>query len=139
MTMKITRITEDTKFRIDYDWFEKNGQDVHVLIAKCLTPEQIEAAGDESLSATFDSVDPETAEVSRVTRAMQMIRAERAHDPEFISPQTPVTEAAFRAFLLNNNVSMSAAELALRIGRTPKEIIDRLGGRVVYNGIKPLK
>jgi hypothetical protein len=34
---------------------------------------------------------------------------------------------------------MSAAELALRIGRTPKEIIDRLGGRVVYNGIKPLK
>lgn len=139
MNMKITRVSEDTKFRIDYEWFEKNGQDVHVLIAKCLTPEQIERVGDEPLNASFDTVDPETAEVSRVTRAMQIIRAERVHDPEFISPHTPVAEAAFRAFLLNNNIPMSAGELALRIGRTPKEIIDRLGGRVVYNGVKPVK
>ena len=113
--MKITRLTEDTKFRIDYDWFEKNGQDVNVLIAKCLTSEQIEQAGDESLEATFDSVDAETAEVSIVTRAMQLIRAERSTDPEFISPHTPVAEAAFRAFLLNNNMPMSAGELALRV------------------------
>jgi hypothetical protein len=139
MNMKFARVTEETKFKIDYDWFEKNGQDVNVLIVKCLTPQQLEGAGDEPLDASFDSVDPETAEVSRVTRAMQLIRAERAHDPEFISPHTPVAEAAFRAFLLNNNVPMSAGELALRIGRTSKEIIDRLGGRVVYNGIKPVK
>lgn len=136
--MKITRVTEDTKFKIDYAWFDKNGQDVNVLIAKCLTQEQLDEVGDEPLDTPSDFVDPETAEVSRVTRAMQLIRAGRAADPEFITPRTPVAEAAFRAFLLNNNVPMSAAELALRVGRTSKEIIDRLGGRVVYNGIKPL-
>jgi hypothetical protein len=136
--MKITRVTEATKFKIDYAWFDKNGQDVNVLIAKCLTQEQLDQVGDEPLNTTSDFVDPETAEVSRVTRAMQLIHAGRATDPEFITPRTPVAEAAFRAFLLNNNVPMSAAELAVRVGRTSKEIIDRLGGRTVYNGIKPL-
>jgi hypothetical protein len=136
--IKITKITEHTKFRIDYEWFNKNGQDVNVLIAKCLTPEQIDAAADQDLSSAFDFVDETTGEVNRVTYAMQLIRSERSKDADFISPQTPVAEAAFRAFLINNNAPMSAGELAGRIGRTPKEIIDRLGGRTVYNGIKPL-
>jgi hypothetical protein len=138
MNMKITRVTENTKFQIDHGWFEKNGQDINVLIAKCLTAEQLEAAGDEPLSIAQDYVNAETGEVNRVTRAMRLIREERAQDPEFIGPRTPVAEAAFRAFLLNNNAPLSAAELAAQIGRTPKEIIDRLGGRIVYNGIKAL-
>jgi hypothetical protein len=136
--MKITRVTESTKFQLDYSWFARNGQDINVLIAKCLTPEQIDSIGDDALHSATDVVNPETGEVNRVTRAMQLIHDERAQDPEFISPRTPVAEAAFRAFLLNNNAPLSAAELASRIGRTPKEIIDRLGGRTVYNGIKAM-
>jgi hypothetical protein len=136
--MKIVKITEDTKFRVDYEWFTKNGQDVNVLIHKCLTPEQLEANEGKDLDVTFDFVDGTTGEVNRVTHAMQLIRDERSQDPEFISPKTPVAEAAFRAFLINNNAPLSALELAARIGRTPKEIIDRLGGRVIYNGIKPV-
>jgi hypothetical protein len=136
--MKIVKITEQTKFRVDYEWFARNGQDVNVLIHKCLTSEQLEANEGRDLNAQFDFIDAQTGEVNRVTYAMQLIRTERAQDPEFISPQTPVAEAAFRAFLINNNSPLSALELAARIGRTPKEIIDRLGGRVVYNGIKTL-
>ena len=90
------------------------------------------------LGETFDHVDAETGEISEVTRAMQIIRDQRAGDPDFITRGTPVAEAAFRAFLVNNNGPLSARDLAARIGRTPKEIIDRLGGRIVYNGIKPL-
>ncbi len=138
MSIKITRFTDSTKFQIDYGWFEKNGQDINVLIAKCLTPEQLEAAGDEPLHIAQDFVNAETGEVNRVTRAMQLIREQRLHDPDFIGPRTPVAEAAFRVFLLNNNTPLSASELAAKIGRTPKEIIDRLGGRTVYNGIKAL-
>jgi hypothetical protein len=136
--MKIVKITEQTKFRVDYEWFSKNGQDVNVLIHKCLTQEQLDANEGRDLNAQFDFIDAQTGEVNRVTYAMQLIRTERAQDPEFISPQTPVAEAAFRAFLINNNSPLSALELAGRVGRTPKEIIDRLGGRLVYNGIKPL-
>lgn len=136
--MKITRITEDTQFKIDYGWFEKNGQDVNVLIAKCLSAEQLERLGDLALDDSFDFINAETGEVSRVTRAMQVLRESQSDNPDFITAGTPVAEAAFRTFLLNNNTPLSAGELAARLGRKPKDIIDRLGGRIVYNGIKPL-
>jgi hypothetical protein len=135
---KVTQVSQDTPFHVDYNWFERNGQDVNVLIAKCMTPEQLEAVGDVSLTDVFDFVDPETGEITPISRAVRIIRETRAHDPEFITPRTPVAEAAFRVFLLNQNKPLTAAELAARIGRTPKEILSQLGGRVVYNGIKPL-
>lgn len=134
--MKFFRPTENTHFHIDYGWFEKNGQDVNVLINKCLTPEQIERLADEPLNEQLDVVDEQTGEVQRVTRAVQFIREERANDPDFISVKTPVSEALFRIFLLNNNQPLSAADLAARINRKPEEILRQFGGRVVYNGIR---
>lgn len=134
--MKFFRPTENTHFHVDYTWFEKNGQDVNVLINKCLTPEQQERLADVPLNEQLDVVDEQTGEVQRVTRAVQFIREERAGDPEFISVKTPVAEAVFRIFLLNNNQPMTAAELAARINRKPDEILRQFGGRVVYNGIR---
>lgn len=134
--MKFFRPTENTHFHIDYGWFEKNSQDVNVLINKCLTPEQIERLADVPLNEAVDVVDEQTGEVQRVTKAVQFIREERAGDPDFISPKTPVSEAVFRIFLLNNNQPLSAMELAARINRRPEEILRQFGGRVVYNGIR---
>ncbi len=134
--MKFFRPTENTHFHIDYAWFEKNGQDVNVLINKCLTPEQLEQLADEPLDEPLDVVDEQTGEVQRVTKAVQFIRETRAGDPDFIGPKTPVSEAVFRIFLLNNNQPLSAADLAARINRKPEEILRQFGSRVVYNGIR---
>jgi hypothetical protein len=134
--MKFFRPTESTHFHVDYSWFEKNGQDINILINKCLTPEQQERLVDVALNEPLDVVDEHTGEVQRVTRAVQFIREERAGDPEFIGVKTPVAEAVFRIFLLNNNQPLTAAELAARINRRPAEILAQLGGRVVYNGIR---
>ncbi len=136
--MKFFRPTETTQFHIDHSWFEKNGQDINVLIYQCLTPEQQERLSDLPLNETFDFVDDGTGEVFKVTRAMQMIRAERATDPTFIGERTPVAEAAFRMFLLNNNQPLTPTDLAARINRKPSEILNQLGGRVVYRGIRPI-
>jgi hypothetical protein len=136
--MKFYRPTENTRFHIDYAWFDKNGQDVNVLIYKCLTPEQQERLADVPLNDAFDFIDDETGEVQRVTKAVQVIRAERAHDDAFIGPRTPVAEAAFRIFLLNSNKPLTPVELATRIQRKPSEILAQLGGRAVYNGIRPI-
>lgn len=134
--MKFFRPTENTHFHIDYAWFEKNGQDVNVLINKCLTPEQLERLADVPLNEPLDVVDEQTGEVQRVTRAVQFIREERANDPDFIGVKTPMAETLFRIFLLNNNQPLTAAELAARINRKPDEILRQFGGRVVYNGIR---
>ncbi len=136
--MKLLRPTENTPFHIDYSWFEKNGQDVNVLIYKCLTSEQQERLAGSLADEAFDFVDEVTGEVRRVTRAMQMIRTERADDPTFISARLPLAESVFRVFLLNDNHPLTPVELAARIGRKPSEILAQLGGRAVYNGIRPI-
>ena len=136
--MKLFRPTENTPFHIDYSWFEKNGQDVNVLIYKCLTPEQQERLASVAADEALDFVDEITGEVRRVTRAMQIIRTERADDPTFISSRLPVAESVFRIFLLNDNQPLTPIELAARVGRKPSEIVAQLGGRAVYNGIRPI-
>ncbi|MCL6511887.1 MAG: hypothetical protein K6U78_14515 [Anaerolineae bacterium] len=136
--MKLFRPTENTPFHIDYSWFEKNGQDVNVLIYKCLTPEQQERLAGVPADEALDFVDEDTGEVRRVTRATQIIRTERADDPTFISSRLPVAESVFRIFLLNDNQPLTPIELAARVGRKPSEIVAQLGGRAVYNGIRPI-
>jgi hypothetical protein len=136
--MKLYRPTENTKFHIDYPWFDKNGQDVNVLIYKCLSPEQQERLGDTPIDEAYDFVDEQTGEVRQITRAVQLIRHESADDPNFIGDRMPVAESVFRLFLLNDNQPLSAVELAQRIKRKPSEILAQLGGRVVYNGIRPV-
>ncbi|MCS7061170.1 MAG: hypothetical protein RMN25_08370 [Anaerolineae bacterium] len=135
--MKLFRPTESTRFHIDYSWFEKNGQDVRVLVYKCLTPEQQERLGD-NLSEQYDYVDEMTGEVERVDRMVYMLQTESATDPNFVTPRTPVFEAAFRIFLLNRNKPLTAVELAERMGRKPSEVLAQLSGRAVYNGIRPI-
>ena len=134
--MKLYRPTENTRFHIDYDWFEKNGQDVKVLIRKCLTLEQQEHLPAASV-IIYDYIDDQTGEITQVDPVLHIIRSQNAQDPNFITTRTPVAEAAFRVFLVNNNQPMTPAELSHRINRKPSEILALLGGRVIYNGIRP--
>jgi hypothetical protein len=136
--MKLFRPTENTKFQIDYSWFEKNGQDVKVLIFKCLTPEQQEHFADSQPAELYDYIDAMTAEVTRVDPVLHTIRTQNATDPNFITSRTPVAEAAFRVFLINNNQPLTSLEMAARMNRRPTEILAQLGGRTVYNGIRPV-
>ncbi len=135
--MKLYRPTENTKFHIDYGWFEKNSQDVKVLIRKCLTPDQQENMPTYS-TELYDYIDDRTGEVTQVDPILHLIRSQNVQDPNFITTRTPVAEAVFRVFLINNNQSMTPSELSARISRKPSEILAQLGGRVVYNGIRPV-
>jgi hypothetical protein len=136
--MRLFRPTENTKFHIDYAWFEKNGQDVKVLIFKCLTPEQQERFADSQTSELYDYIDVMTAEVTQVDPVLHTIRTQNVNDPNFITSRTPVAEAAFRVFLVNNNQPLTPLEMAARMNRRPAEILAQLGSRAVYNGIRPV-
>lgn len=136
--MKLFRPTENTRFHIDYSWFDRNGQDVKVLIFKCLTPEQQERLQSSETEALYDYIDENTAEVTQVDPVLHTLRTQNAQDANFITSRTPVAEAAFRVFLINNNQPMTPMELAARMGRKPTEILAQLGGRSVYNGIRPV-
>ncbi len=136
--MKFFRPTENTKFHIDYGWFEENGQDVKVHIYKCLTAEQQERVGNPGQTEMYDYVDEQTGEVQRVDQVLHILRTENANDPNFITPRTPVFEAAFRIFLLNNNQPLTPMDMASIMKRKPSEVLAQLSGRSVYNGIRPI-
>lgn len=136
--MKFFRPTETTKFHIDYSWFEENGQDVRVLIYKCLTAEQQERVGAPGQSEMYDYVDEMTGEVQVFDQVLQIIRSENARDANFVTQRTPVFEAAFRLFLLNNNQPLTAVDLAGEMRRKPSDVLSQLSGRSVYNGIRPI-
>jgi hypothetical protein len=136
--MKIYRPNENTRFHVDYAWFETQGVDVNVLIRKVLTPEQQERLDENAESVVFDYIDETTAMVHAENQVVHTIRTESAKDPAFISARTPVWEGAFRIFLLNGNQPLTALELSQLLKRKPTEIVNQLGGRVIYNGVRPI-
>jgi hypothetical protein len=136
--MKFFRPTEHTKFHIDFSWFEQNGQDVRVLIYKCLTPEQQERVGAPGTTEMYDYIDDQTGEVQRVDQVMHILRTENVNDPNFVTARTPVFEAAFRIFLTNNNKPLTPIDLSTMMHRKPSEVLAQLSGRSIYNGIRPI-
>jgi len=128
----------ETKFHIDFDWWEREGRDLRVYLQSHLCPECKVIYTNHRGSEEVDWIDPETAEVTRVDALWQSLRTHCRQRSDFITESTPLTDAVFRAFLANGNAPLSAIELhEILGGRTAKTILRTLGGRKVYKGIKP--
>lgn len=132
------RPTLETKFHIDYEWWDREGQDLRVYLLSHLSPDQREKLVRHSTGGQeIDWIDPVTAEVRRVDpleRALQ----EACEREDFITPHTSLVDAIFRAFLQNGNTPLSANELGELIGRPPMTILRTLTGQTVYKGIRPI-
>ncbi|MCK4471988.1 MAG: hypothetical protein KAW49_09410 [Anaerolineae bacterium] len=137
----------ETKFHIDFDWWERKGRDLRVYLQSHLCPECKVIYTNHRGSAEVDWIDPDTAEVTRVDALWQSLRTHCSQRPDFITEHTPLTDAVFRVFLANGNQPLSATELHEILGRrlrsegfrrTPKTILRTLGGRRVYKGIRPV-
>lgn len=128
--------TLDTKFHIDYEWWERSGQDLRIHMIAQLPPEQAAYFTEHGTGEESDWVDPETAEIHRVD-ALRMALQKAARSPDYFAPPTSLVDAVFRVFLTNNNVPLTPVELAEKIGRPPTTILRTLSGRTVYKGIRP--
>ncbi|CAG1007401.1 MAG: hypothetical protein IAE83_12965 [Anaerolinea sp.] len=129
--------TLNTKFHIDYEWWERDKRDLRTYLISHLLPEQraaFDAAKDES---EIDFIDPDTAEVRRVD-ALQQALAKAAHAPQFITDRTMLVDAVFRVFLSNGNKPLTPNEIGELINRSPATILKTFGGTTVYKGIRPL-
>lgn len=128
----------ETRFAIDYEWWEQSGKDIHLHIQQ-LCQEIGEIEVDESLrDVEYDWIDPETAQVSRVDGLTYQFLAQCSQNPAFITERTTLIEAVFRTLLAAGNRPMTPGELADRIDRSPEMILKTLGGRRVYKGLRPV-
>ena len=128
--------TEQTKFHIDYDWWEHNSEDLRTYLLSHLSPEKREQLSKAEEGSMVDYINPDTGEVLQLDELGLAIQT-ASREPEFISPHTSLVDSIFRVFLANGNVPMSPIELAEATGRPATTILKTLSGLRVYKGIRP--
>lgn len=128
----------DTKFHIDYEWWETTGRDIRVAVRGQLCVECQARYSDHRNTEAVDWVDPETAEVVRGDALLQCLRSECSQKPDFIGRANPLVTNVFRIFLLNGNQPLTPVELNSQVSwASPQTILRTLSGGSVYMGLRP--
>jgi hypothetical protein len=129
----------DTKFHIDYAWWDRADRNLEVYLRSHLCPEHQQAYANMATDALVDYVDPQTAEVTRVPGIQHTLISHCAKQPDYLTTQTTLVNAVFRIFLANGNTPKSATELGQQLNRPPAMILRTLSSPRVYKGIRPLQ
>lgn len=132
----LKRPTEDTKFVIDYDWWERSNLDLKTYLYTRLN------VGDELQLDTgmekVDLVDSHTGEVRQVDGFQYVLQTYFSQLSDDFTARTSLVDAAFCVLLANANQPMTAKEIAQQVGRPASVILKTLGGPRVYQGIRPI-
>lgn len=132
----LRQVTADTKFYIDYGWWDESHLDLRTyLLARLSLGNE---PGSELPAERIDLVDSKTGEVRQVDAFQYLVRNYFSrHDGELAS-QGSLVDAVFSVLLANGNEPMSASEIAEKVQRPADLVIKTFGGAQVYHGIRPL-
>ena len=130
--------TLDTKFHIDYEWWENQSDDLHAYMLTHLPPEMREEIEGKEAFEVVDYIDPETGEVQQLDELGMKIQQAAKRD-DFITVQTSLVDSVFRVFLANGNSPRTPAELEEETSRDARTILRTFGGTRVYRGIRPVQ
>lgn len=139
--------TVDTKFHIDFSWWESSGLNHRVLLYEQLCEECRGRFKSFEKTENVDWVDMETGEVRKADALIECLRSTCAQQPDFIDEGLPLTSACFRVFLTNENVPLTPRELSAILGQTAPvqgsrwdslRILRVLSGPQVFLGLRPL-
>ena len=136
---KWERPTQDTKFSIDFTWWDEKARNFRVDLLSHLCDECQKRYANYQDAELIDWVDEKTAEVKQVDGLWHSLRTCCSKKPDHIDESTPIATAVFRTFLENGNEPLSARELGEILGRPAEPILKIIGGFRVYNGIRPYK
>lgn len=128
----------DTKFYIDYDWWEGSRDDLQVYLLTHLSKDQQEALQHRDLREVFDYVHPETGEVFQLD-TLRLAIQESSRSDDFISDHIGLIDSVFRALLMRGNQPLSVLELGKITGRDAETILKTIGGVRIYRGIRPYR
>ncbi|MGB1249547.1 MAG: hypothetical protein ACPG8W_02875 [Candidatus Promineifilaceae bacterium] len=132
---KRPRIDENTRFYIDYTWWEESNRSLQSYISTRLGHDiQI-----DETKASVDMIDPETAEVRRLSGFEFAVQAYFSQDfsEEGGSQSGSLVDGVFAAILSNGNLPMTAAEIAEKVGRPAETVYRTVGSGKIYQGIRP--
>jgi hypothetical protein len=133
----LTRPTLETKFHIDYNWWDRADRELDVYLRSHLCEEHQEAYSEMEGDAKVDTIHPETAEVTRVLGIQHTLITHCAVQDDYLTPQTTLVNAVFRVFLANGNTPLTPEELGEKLTRPARMILRTLSSPRVYKGIRP--
>lgn len=134
--VQLRRVTPDTKFNIDYSWWDEGHLDLKTyLLTRLSIPGDI---GSEINVDQVDLVDSKTGEVRQVEAFQYLVQSYFSRQGEDFAAQGSIVDAVFSILLANGNEPMTAAEIAERVHRPADLVIKTFGGTQVYHGIRPL-
>jgi hypothetical protein len=134
----LVKPTLQTKFHIDFDWWQQNDRDWHIFLSGLLCSDHKAVFDKMNTSQMVDWVDPYTAEVQRVDGIQHMLITHCAKQRDFITIHTSMVDAVFRVFLANGNTPMTPVELSEQLSRPAETILRTFGGvGRVYRGVRP--
>ena len=130
--------TLDTKFHIDFDWWQENSRKLRVYLESQLCPE----CRDEYAKRPPEEIDwvsLDTGEVRQVDILWHFIRTHCSQRPDYITDHIPLTTAVFRILIANDNTPLTPSGMHQILRRkSPSLILHTLGGRQVFMGIRPV-
>jgi hypothetical protein len=136
---KYVKPTLETKFHIDFSWWQKKGQNLRSHLQSHACPEAKELYANHEQDQTFDWINPDTGEVFQIDLLWYLVHEHCSQRPDFIDAFTPLTAAIFRTFIANNNTPLTPVEIHERLQKkTPELILRTIGRRQVYKGIRPV-
>ena len=130
--------TLNTKFHIDFEWWDKQERDLRVYLHQHLCKSCREMYTSHLGSETVDWIDADTAEVHPVDGLWHALRTHCRFQPDYVSDATPLTVSVFRVFLANGNKPLTPLELGAETERSPEMILRVIGRGRVHNGVRPL-
>ena len=133
---QLQRPTVETKFHIDYEWWDSSNLDLKTYVYS-----RLELGDDSALDSGIDQVDlvdPNTAEVRQVDGFQYALQTYFSQMSDDFTTQTSLVDAIFYTLLANANRPMTARELAERVKRDPETVLKTISGPHIYQGIRPL-
>ena len=132
--------TLDTRFHIDYEWWERSSKDLQTYMNQHLCEEHRRMlAEDADAEEIVDWIDSETGQISRVNKVVYTLLSHCCHQPDYITERTSLIDAVFRALIAVGNRPLTPVRLAERVGRPADTILRTLSGQTIYNGIRPVE
>jgi methyltransferase-like protein len=133
---QLKRPTLDTKFHIDFGWWDQSDLDLKTYLFS-----RLEIGDDSSIELgveNVDLVDPDTAEVRQVDSFQFAMQTYFSQLPDDFVKHSSLVDAVFYVLLANANKPMSAQELAERVQRDPDTVLKTISGTRIYQGIRPI-
>lgn len=135
-SLALKRPTVDTRFYVDYEWWDKSNLDLRTYLFTRL-PESSHVSLGTDVSVV-DLVDPQTAEVRQVDGFQYTIQRYFKQLPEDFTNRLSLVDAVFCVILANANRPMTAREIAEQVKRSAEVVLKTIGGPTVYQGIRPM-